>query len=981
MNSVKDSRLTAAMPEMVVYIKVLVLGFIGSEVLRCSYQIGEPLAVQLRAISDVWSLLLQIFFAVLVLVYASSRGAWGAAGRLCRSMRVDLLITLGIGAACDWFLIDSIAVDYLKNLHANGWGWAAAILLFSALLMVTSLVSLGWSKLRRNESQLYFMTDKEIDSPDRDFLSVGDDARTFAKTVIASNTESGLVFGLEGPWGVGKTSFLKLAQAHWDLEVPAPIVFRFEPLRYAGEADLTERFIKELLTVVQSTIFAPEFEVALLRYSKMLKGKAEFSLFGLKMSLEPTSETVDQLLSDVDSVLRRANRRLIVIVEDLDRIEPKAVSNVLFTVRRTFALSRATYVLCYDTENLIAGKDEGALSREFLEKFINVKFSILLDSRLIIKYLKEGWKKEDDFVRALTSDRAPVLGELLADLAILLEGENTVPYMRLVGNLRKVKRFINAVVSMQLERLDISITDFNRGDIINLVLLHMNYPGLFRQIFAEETEGRSGIFSSLVRADNNIQNNSPEYLECVSAQDAGGVFLLDSLFSTRVRRVESGRARAFVNDRYDRSLEKYLELIVRRVVPDPTQTLKLYQQSVSKAVKGGATEEILAGRGFELSEGERAHQRFWELFIDKCNDDRGLAASAADALIDFIPRYMMLRVSGENLRHRSILHVAKLLDALAWNYSRNGKSGPDPEVANKIFGEEEYAGFGILERMLNPERGVFKWHDVLMFRQYCSPEKSNRYGGVYSSLCQHRSRFSGSVSDVARECLRLISQYVFGRFYDEFIQAQLNLFDEILQVSSQCFWGEVKVAHLAETLGASTLTLDQRVEAEKNYLMSFIVYNMTNASPSDGHVRGCGFYDVQGGEDGNNIALLMNDYLFGFCFDVSRNNRNLLHFLDFCIYNFPYTVHIGEKSASKETQVGSLPMPNEVILSLAHSRLATYWHQHRDEVLSGEYIRMEHSVCTHDNVKSYKDDLKAVCDALDTFCQAEVLAPPQSPVT
>jgi hypothetical protein len=68
-------------------------------------------------------------------------------------------------------------------------------------------------------------------------------------------------------------------------------------------------------------------------------------------------------------------------------------------------------------------------------------------------------------------------------------------YLPLVGDLRKVKRFVNAMLLMQLERSDLGRTDFNKRDLINLILLHLNYPGLFRCIYAEETEGRCGTFS------------------------------------------------------------------------------------------------------------------------------------------------------------------------------------------------------------------------------------------------------------------------------------------------------------------------------------------------------------------------------------------------------------------------------------------------------------------------------------------------------
>ena len=92
------------------------------------------------------------------------------------------------------------------------------------------------------------------------------------------------------------------------------------------------------------------------------------SFLGFKLSLEPSQETVDELLDDIDEVLRRIGRHVIIVIDDLDRLDAKTTNNVLFATRRTFKLSQATYVLCYDTEVLAGNHEEGSRAREFLEK-------------------------------------------------------------------------------------------------------------------------------------------------------------------------------------------------------------------------------------------------------------------------------------------------------------------------------------------------------------------------------------------------------------------------------------------------------------------------------------------------------------------------------------------------------------------------------------------------------------------------------------
>ena len=47
---------------------------------------------------------------------------------------------------------------------------------------------------------------------------------------------------------------------------------------------------------------------------------------------KPSGETMDEMLEDIDEVLEQLGPRVIVILDDLDRLEPKLINNVLFTV-------------------------------------------------------------------------------------------------------------------------------------------------------------------------------------------------------------------------------------------------------------------------------------------------------------------------------------------------------------------------------------------------------------------------------------------------------------------------------------------------------------------------------------------------------------------------------------------------------------------------------------------------------------------------
>lgn len=131
-------------------------------------------------------------------------------------------------------------------------------------------------KKEKANSQLLFIADEEIKEENDDLLGYGQQAKSFAEAVLQSGNQPGLIFGLDGPWGIGKTGFINLAEKYWNIPANKVIVCRFEPLRYASEPELTERLIRDVTAAIQKQVFAPEFAPVAARYSNLIKGSSIF---------------------------------------------------------------------------------------------------------------------------------------------------------------------------------------------------------------------------------------------------------------------------------------------------------------------------------------------------------------------------------------------------------------------------------------------------------------------------------------------------------------------------------------------------------------------------------------------------------------------------------------------------------------------------------------------------------------------------------
>jgi hypothetical protein len=983
----EKNRTFIKMPELLVFVRALALGFLLAEVTRIAYIGGSGLSGIVEQVNPLLYVAFTVTVLGLVALYAILRGIVSDTLRLLRSLRIDLLLSLLLGG-----VINVTFSPFTQKLHeavgALDPTLVLVIVAFLFLIIVAQLVRslLALIALRnRNSYPMNFLTDEEIDSYDDDVFTSNEQAVHFAQTVLASGSGTGLVYGVDGPWGIGKTSFINLASNYWrENAANNVIVVRFEPLRYASDSDLAQRLIRDLSAEIQRQVFVPEFRPVATRYSRMLKEKTDLSFFGFKLAFNSSVETVDELLQEIDDVLIRIDRRLIVVVDDLDRLEPSAVNNVLFTVRRTFKLTQAAYILCYDTENLLATNDDEERARQFLEKFVNIKLSLFVDSSALCQFLREDWDKSKNKHSTIPSETMLKLASILSVLADLLEGEHSAKYMFIIGDMRKLKRFVNAILLMQIEKTNLSRTDFNRSDLINLMLLHLNYPGIFRRIYLEETEGRSGFFSIRKDYEKNISEyiNEGGFIEFVDNCTGIAKFLLNQLF--KVESLELGSyenldesvlvSRACFNQEPNRNLEKYLKLIVRFASPAPLDTFKFYQDAVIKVISGISVSKVLSEPNFNLNSNELAHDEFWRVLIGQSHEfNQAVADDSINTLIRFLPKYSSIYTrNSRGLRSSSIYNLVRLLDRAGWGRTDKKRLPNSPEniieIAYRIYGEDKHTGQSLIDQLSRLDRGVLGLENLMLFRLQCSADRQGQIYNLHNSLIIHddiEARTTGLVSGLAITGMRTISQRVFSIFKSRYIDVKQNLFDDIDGISNSKILGTTEVE--GEIDRENEIGQDS-FEATRSMIKSFIVYQLINRQAGSGSGVGCGYYDLEGTADNGQIAVLMNDYLFEFCFNPEIKEKNAEHFLDYCLRNFT------SEFWAEDNENGYHPSPKSLTSELISARLVSYWTKNRKTIMSRNFTSFDKRIVTLSYIATYKEDLPPVFEVLDQIkAEAEAI--------
>lgn len=777
-------------------------------------------------------------------------------------------------------------------------------------------------------------------------------------------------------------------------------------MRYSDRSKLLDKFVDDLVRTVQKHIFVPELRPLVSGYSRLIQGKGKLSVAGFGIETARDAYTIDDAFSDLETALARIDRKVIVIIDDLDRLNFEIIKDVLFTIKKSFTLPNISYVLCYDTENIVAqgnaDKDADKV-REFLEKFVNVKFTIFLHAETLSKYISENFDRAIQNNLQLDPYTLEKLKEVIGALQEMYRSVEYHNYLPSIGDIRKVKRLINTLLLFEIEKTDFENSDFNKADLLHLLLIYINYPHIFRKIYNTETHGNRGFFSVVTPIDNNYPEtedegrgmrgssgdgpyrNSSDYSAYVASLPANARFLLDNVFSVS-KRLDDATIRnvpeevrnsyaCFNGGGYStggRTLEQYLDLIVKLSKPPKREQYRFFLNARDKLSAGKRVEEIFNEPEFAFSTSESTREQFWRVVVNSARDLNPTGATQVIGyLTERITDYSLLDIEeiGVGSRDDFAYFLVKLLDSAGWSDAQGGHRDNSYdnvlEIAKWIFGEDQHANAGIVDKLGAADRGPVGLYDLLIFRLYCSADRGGDFFNLQRALLRHadpNAPTAGVVTQLAIVEMREISQMVFGLFNTQYVVADRNIFSAINDLTLDDLAGNY-AAFVREERNAGRLSEDKLghgIARLKSRMKAFITYQLGNSMISSG--VGCGYYDEVGNADHHGIAHAINHYLFGHCFNPAVDPNAYQFFLDYLLINFATTFDEVRRY---------IPHMGEFTKVLNRERLLAYWREHRAAIMQLRFDTVEKLVVSGNYIASYREDLPDVYRLLDQAAEAE----------
>jgi predicted KAP-like P-loop ATPase len=346
--------------------------------------------------------------------------------------------------------------------------------------------------------------DTPITTPDDDHFGIDPFALALAKAISAMQAPQGVVIGINGPWGSGKTSALNLIVYHLEslIQEQKIKVVRFSPWWLSSTEAIIAAFLSDLEAAIGESISKSAlnaFRNVAHRVQRVVGAAADLAAPGVGKIVD----AVEGLLGDDQSIeaqhrqvsasLANANCRFLVVIDDIDRLAPDDVIEMFKLVKSVGQLSNVIYLLAFDrqlAERVVSNKypSEGP---HYLEKIVQAAFDVPAASE---EQLRAAFLAQINNVcpPAESEDQTRFMNLMLECVTPLLRSPRDLS--RLMGMLQVTWAAV--------------ATEVDRADFVSVEAFRLTLPDLYRAIRANG-ERLTGIGAMSV--DRPARSYASEY--------------------------------------------------------------------------------------------------------------------------------------------------------------------------------------------------------------------------------------------------------------------------------------------------------------------------------------------------------------------------------------------------------------------------------------------------------------------------------------
>lgn len=244
-----------------------------------------------------------------------------------------------------------------------------------------------------------FASDKPIGKLEDDKLNRKSFSEYLAKAILSYVNQDNFTISLCGKWGSGKTSIINMVIDSIQKMAPKdniPLIVKYNPWNYSEKNQLIGQFFNTILSAIGSSPDGKNLKKvgdALEKYSGLMEYtqfipvvgkffvplKSALSVLGKNFTeIGKSKESIDNLKNNVVEELRKQNQKIIIIIDDIDRLNNEQIRLIFQLVNCVAGFPNMIYILSFDKDVVARALEEEQKcnGEEYLEKIIQVPFDI-----------------------------------------------------------------------------------------------------------------------------------------------------------------------------------------------------------------------------------------------------------------------------------------------------------------------------------------------------------------------------------------------------------------------------------------------------------------------------------------------------------------------------------------------------------------------------------------------------------------------------
>jgi len=675
----------------------------------------------------------------------------------------------------------------------------------------------------KNSNNWFLISDKPIDNKDGDELWYEDKAKSFTKTIWNNWDTEWFVFWLIAPWGVWKSSFLKFVKKEiksnniykWNVEI-----LEFHPWYYETENVLFDQFLEELKNFLKSItdLYIPDLENDMEQLLSLLQDKTNNFLW-VKFSFIWNKTFVD-LKSSIEESLKKIDKKVIIIIDDLDRISSEKLKKIFMIADLCRWFHNTNFVFCYDLQNFnnidetlketkSVNWDNFSVSTEnvdnrnlirYIEKIVNVQYSLYPNfdkfkeyfSKIFIKWELKFSVNSEKWIKKWI-DR-------------LFEAKEFRIWWKYLSDIRSIKRLYNDILAIcisddnntgQKRKFYLEVIfDENQwiffDKFIQLWILKLSHNDLFLDIYNEtylssnyesilEYSWDTNIFTFERKYENwsyfyYSKDVLLKYIERLNLEKQSYISDLFKLIQKkeRVKSIENVDRRDI---RLSDNLKKYLNLINMDFWNFDDDII--YYNFIEGMLKKFKSNELALSGIIEEIE-NKYNEKWIKDFINKVinniywwENDKDKSIELVNFIIDNFYKYSLNGVI--DWLYSDIIQILN-------NWAQFNNDSDLTYISDFVYWTWKYKWNWILDRLFNDNWWVL-WIEVAIWIFHKLNSNNNEYYTFRKAVVENEELNKHNKFYSAK-----IARYIYNHFKEKYIKNQWrNIFKEIKNLSSDKF--------------------------------------------------------------------------------------------------------------------------------------------------------------------------------------------------